>query len=192
MQPKHPWLRKCIQKLEKSPQIKTKTTIEPFLESTIADGLLTIYTPHKKLQYIVEIKAPISLETLDSSINYLKYLKKKLSNDQRTHIITVLLKSPNEEDKQRVYDQVIDEITEARFEVDEAAIIFIGKNFQNKLKSETLNAVKEIIELIVSFQDKYIPQFVPKNLEEQEGDEAFDKIVKRFESWQYGLTNFYR
>jgi hypothetical protein len=103
-----------------------------------------------------------------------------------------LLKSPNEEDKQRVYDQVIDEITEARFEVDEAAIIFIGKNFQNKLKSETLNAVKEIIELIVSFQDKYIPQFVPKNLEEQEGDEAFDKIVKRFESWQYGLTNFYR
>jgi hypothetical protein len=33
---------------------------------------------------------------------------------------------------------------------------------------------------------------VPKNLEEQEGDEAFDKIVKRFESWQYGLTNFYR
>jgi hypothetical protein len=48
MQLKHPWLQKCIQKLEESPQIKTTTTIEPFLESTIADGLLTIYTPHKK------------------------------------------------------------------------------------------------------------------------------------------------
>jgi hypothetical protein len=32
-----------------------------------------------------------------------------------------LLKSPNEEDKQRVYDEVIDEITEARFEVDEGS-----------------------------------------------------------------------
>ena len=47
-------------------------------------------------------------------------------------IITVLLKSPNEEDEQRVYDEFIDEIIEGRFEVDEAAIIFIGRNIQNK------------------------------------------------------------
>ncbi|MEO3705415.1 hypothetical protein [Trichormus azollae] len=53
MQSKHPWLQKCIQKLEELPQIKTTTTIEPFLEKTLADGLLTIYTPHNELQYIV-------------------------------------------------------------------------------------------------------------------------------------------
>ncbi|MEO3705416.1 hypothetical protein [Trichormus azollae] len=40
-----------------------------------------------------------------------------------------MLKSPNEEDEQRVYDECIDKIIEGRFEVDEADIPFIGKNF---------------------------------------------------------------
>jgi hypothetical protein len=88
MQPKHPWLQKCIQKLEELPQIKTTTIIEPFLENTLADGLLTIYTPHNQLKYIVEIKAPITLDTVDSNINYIHHLKEKLSNDKRTLLVT--------------------------------------------------------------------------------------------------------
>ncbi|MGM3308805.1 type IV toxin-antitoxin system AbiEi family antitoxin [Anabaena sp. WFMT] len=88
MQPKHPWLQKCIQKLEELPQIETTTIIEPFLEKILADGLLTIYTPHNKIQYLVEIKAPITLDTVDSNINYIHHLKEKLSNDQRTLLIT--------------------------------------------------------------------------------------------------------
>jgi hypothetical protein len=69
MQPKHPWLQKCIQKLEELPQIETTTTIEPFLENTLADGLLTIYTPHNQVKYLVEIKASITLDTVDANIN---------------------------------------------------------------------------------------------------------------------------
>ncbi|AFZ59406.1 nucleotidyl transferase AbiEii/AbiGii toxin family protein [Anabaena cylindrica FACHB-243] len=109
-------------------------------------------------------------------------------NKDLEDIITVLLKSPNEEDEQRVYDEFIDEIIEGRFEVDEAAIIFIGRNIQNKFKSETLNKIKEIVELILKGQNKYIPPFVSKNSEDW--DETFDKIVNRFKSLQYGLTNF--
>ena len=105
-------------------------------------------------------------------------------------IITVLLKSPNEEDEQRVYDEFIDEIIEGRFEVDEAAIIFIGRNIQSKFKIETFNKVKEIVSTILEFQDKYISECVPKTPDVQEWDENFDKIVKRFEALQYGLTNF--
>ncbi|MCW9682619.1 type IV toxin-antitoxin system AbiEi family antitoxin [Dolichospermum planctonicum UHCC 0167] len=89
MQPKHPWLQKCIQKLEELPQIETTTTIEPFLENTLADGLLTIYTPHNKIhQYIVEIKVPITLDTVDANINYIHHLQEKLSHDKRTLLIT--------------------------------------------------------------------------------------------------------
>lgn len=88
MQPNHPWLQKCLQKLEELPQIETTTTIEPFVENTIADGLLTIYTPHNKFKYIFEIKSPIALETIDSTTNYLNYEKRKSSNDQRTLLIT--------------------------------------------------------------------------------------------------------
>lgn len=108
-------------------------------------------------------------------------------NKDLKDIITVLLKSPNEEDEQRVYDEFIDEIIEGRFEVDEAAIIFIGRNIQNKFKSETINKVKEIVDIILG-QDTYISQCMPKILDIEEWDETFDKIVKRFESLQYGLT----
>lgn len=88
MQPKHPWLQKCIQKLEELPQIETTTTIEPFLENTLADGLLTIYTPHNQVKYLVEIKAPITLDTVDTNINYIHHLQEKLNNDKRTLLIT--------------------------------------------------------------------------------------------------------
>jgi predicted nucleotidyltransferase len=108
-------------------------------------------------------------------------------NKDLKDIITVLLKSPNEEDEQRVYDEFIDEIIEGRFEVDEAAIIFIGRNIQNKFKSETINKIKQIVEIILG-QDTYISQCMPKILDIEEWDETFDKIVKRFESLQYGLT----
>ncbi|MBD2295939.1 hypothetical protein H6G06_21285 [Anabaena sphaerica FACHB-251] len=109
-------------------------------------------------------------------------------NKDLEDIITVLLKSANEEDAQRVYDEFIDKIIEGRFEVDEAAIIFIGRNIKNKFKPETLNKINEIITLILNRQNNYIPPFVPKNSDDW--DEAFDKIIKRFESLQYGLTDF--
>jgi hypothetical protein len=53
--------------------------------------LLTIYTPQNRIKYIVEIKAPITLETLDSTINYLHHLKEKLSNGKRTLLVTYKL-----------------------------------------------------------------------------------------------------
>ncbi|MBK1987481.1 hypothetical protein A0J48_008015 [Sphaerospermopsis aphanizomenoides BCCUSP55] len=109
-------------------------------------------------------------------------------NKDLQDIIAVLLKSPNQEDEERVYDEFIDEIIEGRFEVDEAAIIFIGRNIKNKFKPETLNKINEIITLILNHQNNYIPPFVSKNSEDW--DEAFDKIVKRFESLLYGLTDF--
>jgi predicted nucleotidyltransferase len=137
----------------------------------------------------------ITIEKLEirvADIDAFIVLKLLAWNDRRENkdlkdIITVLRKSPNEEDEQRVYDEFIDEIIEGRFEVDEAAIIFIGRNIQNKFKSETINKVKEIVDIILE-QDTYISQCMPKILDIEEWDETFDKIVKRFESLQYGLT----
>jgi predicted nucleotidyltransferase len=113
-------------------------------------------------------------------------------NDRRENkdledIITILLKSANEEDAQRVYDEFIDDIIEGRFEVDEAPPIFIGRNIQNKFKSETISKIHQIVTLILNGQNKYIPPFVSKDSDDW--DEAFDKIVKRFELLKYGLTD---
>ena len=133
-----------------------------------------------------------NIEIRVADIDAFIVLKLLAWNDRRENkdlkdIIIVLLKSPNEEDEQRVYDEFIDEIIEGRFEVDEAAIIFIGRNIQNKFKSETINKIKQIVEIILG-QDTYISQCMPKILDVEEWDETFDKIVKRFESLQYGLT----
>ncbi|MBK1987482.1 hypothetical protein A0J48_008020 [Sphaerospermopsis aphanizomenoides BCCUSP55] len=118
MQPKHPWLQKCIQKLEELPQIETTTTIEPFLENTLADGLLTIYTPHNQVKYLVEIKAHINLDTVDSSINYIHHLNEKLRNDKRTLLITDTLS-----------DAVIDSLLENNIEfIDTTGNIYINNS----------------------------------------------------------------
>jgi hypothetical protein len=118
MQPKHPWLQKCIQKLEELPQIETTTTIEPFLENTLADGLLTIYTPHNQVKYLVEIKAPITLDTVDTNINYIHHLKEKLSNDQRTLLITDTLS-----------DEVLDLLLENNIEfIDTTGNIYLNNS----------------------------------------------------------------
>ncbi|MDB9460620.1 type IV toxin-antitoxin system AbiEi family antitoxin [Dolichospermum circinale CS-545/17] len=119
MQPKHPWLQKCIQKLEELPQIETTTIIEPFLENTLADGLLTIYTPHNKIhQYIVEIKVPITLDTVDANINYIHHLQEKLSNDKRTLLITDALS-----------DEVLDLLLENNIEfIDTTGNIYLNNS----------------------------------------------------------------
>ncbi|MFN7524858.1 MAG: hypothetical protein ACK5RD_17300, partial [Aphanizomenon sp.] len=118
MQPKHPWLQKCIQKLEELPQIETTTIIEPFLENTLADGLLTIYTPHNQLKYIVEIKAPITLDTVDTNINYIHHLQEKLSNGKRTLLITDTLS-----------DEVLDLLLENNIEfIDTTGNIYLNNS----------------------------------------------------------------
>ncbi len=118
MQPKHPWLQKCIKKLEELPQIETTTTIEPFLENTLADGLLTIYTPHNQVKYLVEIKARITLDTVDTNINYIHHLQEKLNNDKRTLLITDTLS-----------DEVLDSFLENNIEfIDTTGNIYLNNS----------------------------------------------------------------
>ncbi len=89
LQPKHPWLQKCLEKLEELPQIETTTTVEPY--HGFADALLTIHTPHKQLEYVVEIKSNVTLETLDLVIAYLNHLKQPLIDRVRPLLVTDIL-----------------------------------------------------------------------------------------------------
>lgn len=157
MQPKHPWLQKCIKNLEELPQIKTTTIIEPFLENTFADGLLTIYTPHNKIhQYIVEIKVPITLDTVDANIKYIHHLQEKLSNDKRTLLITNALS-----------DAVMDSLLENNIEfIDTTGNIYLNNSSlyilvrssstqrkKSKITTSTLKVAYAIL------QDPYILQY---------------------------------
>jgi hypothetical protein len=141
MQPKHPWLQKCLEKLEELPQIKTTTTIEPYQsENALADGLLTIYTPQQVLEYIVEIKPNLTLETFPLAIEYLNRLKQRLSEYQRPLLVTDTLS-----------DRVVDVLIEKNIEFLDTTgkiyinnssvyILLINSSVQNK-KSSSVSTI---------------------------------------------------
>jgi len=134
MQPKHPWLLKCLRFLEILPHVETTTTVEPFLEGPLADGLLTIYTPsHTILKYIVEIKSSINLENLDSVIEYFNHLKKNLKDGQRTLLIT-----------DKISDRVVTELINNNIEfIDTTGNIFINNSSVYILIKNSLPQKKE-------------------------------------------------
>jgi len=134
MQPKHPWLLKCLLFLEKLPQIETTTTVEPFLGDTLADGLLTIYTPsHNVLKYIVEIKSSIHLENLDSIIEYFNHLRRNLKDGQRTMLIT-----------DKISDRVVTDLIKNNIEfIDTTGKIFINNSSVYILIKNNLPQKKE-------------------------------------------------
>ncbi|MBE9219247.1 type IV toxin-antitoxin system AbiEi family antitoxin [Dolichospermum flos-aquae] len=209
MQPKHPWLQKCIQKLEELPQIETTTTIEPFLENTLADGLLTIYTPHNQVKYLVEIKAPITLDTVDTNINYIHHLKEKLSNDQRTLLITDTLS-----------DEVLDLLLENNIEfIDTTGNIYLNNSSlyilvrssstqrkQSKITTSTLKVAYAILQDPIILQDPTLEmivnvagvdyQTVKSSLEtlyqlnylqrQRNGRYRIENYIKLLERWEMG------
>ncbi|MUG94628.1 hypothetical protein F7734_20565 [Scytonema sp. UIC 10036] len=119
MQPKHPWLQKCLQHLEELPQIKTTATIEPFLGEILADGLLTISTPYHEIKYVVEIKSPLTLETLDSTLDYLNHLKEHLNDSQRPLLVTDTLS-----------DAVVNELLDKNIEfLDTTGNIYLNNSY---------------------------------------------------------------
>lgn len=135
MQPKHPWLQKCLQHLENLPQIKTTTTIEPYFGNTIADGLLTIFTSEHKIKYVVEIKSPITFETLDSVIEYWGHLKKGIDNHQRPLLVTDTLS-----------DIVINLLLEKNIEfIDTTGNIYLNNSSVYILVRSNLNQTKKAL-----------------------------------------------
>lgn len=99
----------------------------------------------------------------------------------------IVLVLENYEQEERIFEELIDEISSGLFEIDEAADVLIGIDIRNKFKNRTLKRVKKVVNRIIRNKNQYLPKFVPKYLDGDDWDEAFDKIVKRFQALQYGL-----
>ncbi|HLO84800.1 MAG TPA: type IV toxin-antitoxin system AbiEi family antitoxin [Nostocaceae cyanobacterium] len=110
MPPKHPWLQKCIEKLEALPQIKATAIVEPgYTRTAIADAILTIYTPHNQIEYLVEIKPSLTPESLDTTIEYFHYLQQRVnSHRQRILLVTDVIPDVLTEDLFRENIEFID------------------------------------------------------------------------------------
>lgn len=89
MLPKHPWLKKCLEYLEKLPQIYATATTEPYIyENKLADGKLSIQTIDNKIDYIFVIKSEIRADTVDVLFEYLHHFSNYLEASDRPLLIT--------------------------------------------------------------------------------------------------------
>jgi hypothetical protein len=89
MRPKHPWLKKCLEQLEKLPQIHATATTEPYVyKGILADGKLTIKTSNHTINYIFVIKSGITADTLDLQFEYLHHFSNRLDAPNRSLLIT--------------------------------------------------------------------------------------------------------
>jgi hypothetical protein len=89
MRPKHPWLKKCLEQLEKLPQICATATTEPYVyEEILADGKLTIETSNQRINYIFVIKSGITADTLDLQFEYLHHFSNRIYAPNRPLLIT--------------------------------------------------------------------------------------------------------
>ncbi|GAA6618616.1 nucleotidyl transferase AbiEii/AbiGii toxin family protein [Scytonema sp. NUACC26] len=88
--------------------------------------------------------------------------------------------------EERVYEELIEEISTGDFDVDEASIILLGRDISKVFRDKTINKINLILIKIIEKQNQVIPQFV-KSLEQNAWDEEFYKIVRCFQALQYGL-----
>lgn len=94
------------------------------------------------------------------------------------------------QDDNRLYQELLEEILSENFEFDELHSILIGRDIRKRFtQKKAINKIEEIILHILDYQNEYLPGFVAKNLDDAAWDIAFNKIVKRFQLLQYGLSD---
>lgn len=112
-------------------------------------------------------------------------------NDRRENkdLQDIIFVLQNYQADERVFEELSDELSEGKVEFDEAASILIGRDIKKVFTDITINKVREIVTRIIDNQNRYLPQFVPKELDEDAWEEALDKIVRHFQALQYGLND---
>jgi predicted nucleotidyltransferase len=138
-----------------------------------------------KIEKIDEIELPIASLADFLALKLLAWNERRETKDLED-IIFVL---QNYQEDERVFEELSGEISKGQIEFDDAAIVLLGRDIQKVFREQTLNRVGEIVTRILENQNRYLPQFIPKDLDGNAWDEALDKIVRRFKALQYGLQD---
>lgn len=140
---------------------------------------------NSQIQRIDDIE--IRVLTLESFIA----LKLLAWNERREYkdLSDIILVLENYQENERVFDELNDELIAGTVEFEEAAIVLLGRDICKTFKDKTLSKVNEIVILIIENQNRYLPQFVSRDTDSNAWDDAFIKIVRRFQALQYGLNN---
>lgn len=93
----------------------------------------------------------------------------------------------NYQDDQRI-EELFTEIQAGKLEFDSATSALLGRDIQTIFQDKTLEKIREVLSRLIEQQNRHFPQFIPKDLDGDNWDEAFEQFVSRFKALQYGIN----
>jgi predicted nucleotidyltransferase len=85
---------------------------------------------------------------------------------------------------ERIWDELTYEISEGKVKFEDASIVLLTRDIRLIFREETITRLDEILSQILKQRDRVIPKLIKP---EDEWDEKFDTIVRRFELLQQGI-----
>ncbi|MDB9513811.1 nucleotidyl transferase AbiEii/AbiGii toxin family protein [Kamptonema animale CS-326] len=99
--------------------------------------------------------------------------------------INFILQNYSEDD--RIYDELIDELSEGKIEFEDAAAFLLGKDIRHKFSDRTITQLDRILSQILEDCDRYFPPLIPRNVEGNQWDSKFDRIFRRWNVLYEGM-----
>lgn len=88
---------------------------------------------------------------------------------------------------ERIYDELIDEISEGKFDFQDAVIVLLTRDIRQIFPDEIITRLDEILSQMLKQRDRVIPKLIESRIAWDKWDEEFDVIVRRFELLQQGI-----
>jgi predicted nucleotidyltransferase len=90
----------------------------------------------------------------------------------------------------RIFEELVNEISEGQVEYLAAPTYLLGRDIRRIFRDATVSKINEILSEILENRDTVIPQLIPRTVaDDEEWDDRFDAIVRRFEVLQRGILS---
>ncbi|OCQ92233.1 hypothetical protein BCD67_04615 [Oscillatoriales cyanobacterium USR001] len=99
--------------------------------------------------------------------------------------VNFILENYSEDD--RIYEELIDELSEGKIEFEDAAAFLLGKDIRHKFSDRTITQLDQILSQILEDCDRYFPPLIPPNFEGNQWDSKFDQIWQRWNVLYEGM-----
>ncbi|MBW4510312.1 MAG: nucleotidyl transferase AbiEii/AbiGii toxin family protein [Scytonematopsis contorta HA4267-MV1] len=90
-------------------------------------------------------------------------------------------------DDERVFTELLDELSQEVIKYDDASAFLLGRNIQKTFGETTINKAKQILTEILQRRNSLFPRLVSLTYEQERWDDKFDTIVARFEALNKGM-----
>lgn len=93
----------------------------------------------------------------------------------------------NYNDDNRVFVELVDELSQGLVEYEETGSFLIGRDIRNNFSSATIEQLIKIISQILQKRNSLFPQLISRTVEPDEWNIRFDTIVRFFEALNKGI-----